>query len=74
VLLWNLPPVSFASGYFTHIAGPISARCAVPCVAETARKSGCLNDQTCAFSELRMTFSHGLAIPVLSQTCFGAPR
>jgi hypothetical protein len=40
----------------------------------TTRKSGCLNDQTCVFSALRMTFSHGLAIPVLSQTCLGAPR
>ena len=43
-------------------------------VAETARKSGCLNDQACVFSELRMASNHGLAIPVLSQTCFGAPR
>src|SRR5216684_648297 len=70
----TLPPASLASWYFSQIAGPNSARCAVPCVAETTRKSGCLNDQTCAFSELRMRFSHGLAIPVLSQTCFGAPR
>src|SRR6202022_194266 len=46
-------------------------RSAVPWVTDTVRKSGCLNDQICVLSALRMKFSQGPAMSVLSQTCLG---
>jgi len=51
---------------FSHIAGPTttSARCRA--FAED-RENECLNDQICAFSELRMTFIHGLRSRCLSR-------
>src|SRR5882762_7517083 len=71
VLVLNLSPANFVSWYLSHIVWSKSARFAVPWVTETARKSGCLNDQISAFSALRIRFSHGPAMSVLSQACFG---